>query len=89
VVDVNLVDVLHAEIVNKQGEADWAPFVVPVSRGYFALSVACFVELFGEEVLGNDAGLRKVIHSLSYFVEKDAFCIHFVTEFVFLDDILW
>ncbi len=88
-VDVGLVDVLHAKIVNNQGEADWAPFVAPVSRGYFALLVACFVELFGEEVLGNDAGLWEAVHSLSYFAENVAICIHFVTEFVFLNDILW
>jgi hypothetical protein len=89
VVDVGFVDVLHAKIVNDQGEADWVPFVAPVSRAYFALSVACFVELFGEEVLGNDAGLREAVHSSSYFAENVAIYIHFVMEFVFLNDILW
>ncbi len=88
-VDVGLVDVLHTKIVNNQGEADWVPFVAPVSRGYFALLVACFVESFGEEVLGDDAGLRKAVHSLSYFAENIVICIYFVTEFVFIDDILW
>jgi hypothetical protein len=88
VVNISLVDVLHAKIVNNQGEADWAPFVAPESRGYIALSVTCFVESFGEEVLGNDSGLREAIHSLSYFAENVAICIHFVREFVFLDDIL-
>ncbi len=88
-VDVGLVDVLHAKIVNNQGDTDWAPVVALVSRGYFALSVACFVESFGEEVLGNNAGLREAIHSTLYFAENAAICIQFVTEFVFLDDILW
>ncbi len=63
--------------------------MVPVSTGYFALLVACFVESFGEEFLGNDASLREAVHSLSYFAENVAICINFVTEFVFLDDILW
>jgi hypothetical protein len=66
VVNIGLVDVLQAKIINNQGEADWEPFVAPVSRGYFALLLACFVESFGEEILGNDAGLREAVHSLSY-----------------------
>ena len=63
--------------------------MAPISRCYFALLVACFVELFGEEVLSNDVGLREVVHSLLYFAENSVICIHFVIESIFLDNILW
>ena len=33
--------------------------------------------------------LREAVHSLSYFSENVAICVHFVAKSVFLDDILW
>ena len=36
-----------------------------------------------------DSGLRETVHSLSYFAENVAICVHFVAKSVFLDDILW
>jgi hypothetical protein len=89
VVHVGFVDVLHSEIVDDQSETDWTPFVVPESRCYCTLAVSCLVESFGEELLRDDSGLREAIHSSSYFTENVAICVHFITESVFLNDILW
>ncbi len=90
VVHVGLVDVFHAKIiVYNQSETDWTPFVAPVSWCYCTLAVSCLAEAFGEEFLRDDSGLREAVHSLSYFTENIAICIHFVTESVVLDDILW
>ena len=68
--DIIFVDVLHTKIVNSKGKADRAPGVTPISWGDFALSVPCFAERFGEEVLCNYSGLWEAIHPASYFTEK-------------------
>jgi hypothetical protein len=88
-VDVVFVDVLHAKIVNDEGETDGAPVVPPVSWCDSALAVSCFVKAFGEEVLRNDASLWEAIHSTSHFAENIAIRISFVKECVFIDDVLW
>jgi hypothetical protein len=89
VVHVDFVDLFHSEIVDDQSETDWTPFVVPVSQCDRTLAVSCLVEsLFGEELLCDDSGLREAIHSLSYFTENVAICIHFIMESILLDDIL-
>ncbi len=46
--DVFLVDVLHSNDVNNEGEADWAPIVTPISWCDLALFVPCLVEVLGE-----------------------------------------
>jgi hypothetical protein len=84
-----LVGVLHAKVINNEGEADWVPVVAPVSRCDLALAVACLVKAFGEEFLSNDAGLWETVHPVSYFTEDIAFCIYFVTESIFVYDVLW
>ncbi len=82
-------DVIHTKIINTEGEADGVPIVLPVSWCDSALAVACFVKAFGEEVLRNDACLWEAVHSMSDFAENIAICIHFVTECVFINDLLW
>jgi hypothetical protein len=89
VVHVSFVDVFLSKIVDDQRETDWPPFVAPVSRCYCTLAVSCLVESFGEELLRDDSGLREAVHSSSYFTENVAICVHFITESIFLDDILW
>ncbi len=89
VVHVGFVDVFHSEIVDNQNETDWTPFVAPVSRCDCTLAVSCFVESFGEEFLRDDSGLREAVHSSLYFTENVAICVHFITESIFLYDILW
>ncbi len=76
---VGFVDVFYSKIIDDQCETDWTPFVAPVSQCYFTLAVSCLVELFGEEFLRDDTGLREAVHSSSYFTENVAICIHFVT----------
>jgi hypothetical protein len=83
------VDVLHPKIVNNKGEADVAPVMTPVSWCDCALLVSCFVKAFGEKFLHNDAGLWEAVHSALHFAENFAFCVHFVMESVFMDDVLW
>ncbi len=88
--DIVFVDVLHAKIVDDEGEADRVPVMTPVSWCDCALTVvSCFVEAFGEEFLRNDAGLWEAIHPASHFAENIAICVHFVAESVFMDDVLW
>ncbi len=86
--DIFLVDVLHSKVVNNKGEADWAPIVTPISWCDLALLVPCLVEALGEEVLNNNAGLREAIHPALHFAENLAICIRFVTESIFIDDVL-
>ncbi len=83
------VDVLHAKIVDDEGEAYWAPVMLPVSWCDSALPVACFVEALGKKFLCNDAGLWEVVHSTLHFTENIAVRVHFVTECVFIKDVLW
>ena len=87
--DVILVDVLHTKIIHNQCEADGSPVMLPVPRRDFALAVSGLVKSLGEEVLRNDAGLRKAVHSSLHFTEDIAICIHLVTESIFLNDIGW
>ncbi len=86
---VVLVGVLHAKVINNEGEADWVPVVVPVSRCDLALAVACLVKAFGEEFLSNDASLWEAVHPASYFTEDIAFCVYFVTMSIFIYVVLW
>ncbi len=46
------------------------------------------MEALGEEVLSNNAGMRDAVHPALHFAEDVAICIHFVTESVFIDDVL-
>jgi hypothetical protein len=86
--DVFLVDVLHSKVVDNEGEADWAPIGTPISWCDLALLVPCLVEALGEEVLSNNASLREAVHPASHFAENVAVCICFVTESIFIDDVL-
>jgi hypothetical protein len=65
-----------------------APIVPPVSWCDSARAVSCFVKAFGEEVLRNNAGLWEAVHSTLHFAENIAICVHFVTECIFVDDVL-
>jgi hypothetical protein len=87
-VNVVFADVLHAKIVNNKGETDGAPVMMPVSWCDSVLAVSCFVKTFGEEFLCNDAGLWEALHSTSHFAGNIAIRFHFVTECVFIDDVL-
>jgi hypothetical protein len=87
--DVILVDVLQTEIIHNQCEADGSPVMSPVPWRDLALAVSGLVKLLGKEVLRNDAGLRKAVHSSSHFTEDIAISVHLVTESVFLNDIGW
>ena len=86
--DIFLVDVLHSKVIDNEGEADWAPIVMPISWCDLALSVPCLVDVLGEEILSNNAGLKEAIHPALHFTENVAICIRFVTESVFIDDVL-
>jgi hypothetical protein len=85
--DVVLVDVLHAEIVDDECETDGAPVVLPVPRRDLALSIPGFVELLGEEVLRYDADLGEAVHPVLHFAEDITICVHLVAESVFVNDI--
>jgi hypothetical protein len=87
--DVILVDILHTKIIHNQCEADGLPVVSLVPWCDLALVVSGLVKSLGKEVLRNDAGLRKAVHSLSHFTEDIAICIHLVVESIFLNDIGW
>jgi hypothetical protein len=86
--DVFFVDVLHSKVVDNEGEADWAPIVTPISWCDLALLVPCLVEALGEEVLSNNAGLREAVHPSLHFAENIAVCVCFVTQSIFIDDVL-
>ena len=87
--NVVLVDVLHAKVTNSKGEADWAPVVAQVSRCDLALAAICLVKAFGEEFLRNDASLWEAVHPVLYFTEDIAIRIYFAAESAFVNDILW
>jgi hypothetical protein len=88
-VDVIFVDVLHAKIVNDNGETEGVPVMMPVSWCDSALAVSCFVKAFGEEFLCNYAGLWEAVHSMLHFTENIAIHVHFVMECLFVNDVLW
>ncbi len=87
--NIVLVDVLQAKIVDNEGEADWTSVMTPVTRCECALHVSCFGKAIGEKFLRNDAGLWEAVQSVLHFAENIAFCIHFVVECIFIDDVLW
>ncbi len=86
--DIVLVGELYSKVVYNKGEADWAPIVMPVSWCDLTLPVPCLVEALGEEVLSKNAGLREAVHPALHFTENIAICVHFVTESIFIDDVL-
>ena len=86
--DVVFVDVLDSEVVDDEGETDWAPVVRPISRGKFALFVAGDDESFLEELLCNNSCLGESIHSSSYFAEHVTVFVYFVVQIVFVDNVL-
>jgi hypothetical protein len=85
--DVVLVNILHAKVVNNESETDGVPVVLRVPWHDLALLIPSFVELLSEEVLCYDAGLWEAIHSALHFAENIAICIHLVAESVFANDI--
>jgi hypothetical protein len=86
--DVFLVDVLHSKVVDNKGEADWVPVVMPISWCDIALPVSCLEEVLGEEVLSNDTGLREAVRPALHFAADIPICVRFVTESIFIDDVL-
>ncbi len=85
--NVVLVNVLHAKVIDDECETDGAPVVLPVPWHDLALSIPSFVESLSEEVLSYDASLWEAVHSALHFAEDIAICIHLVTESVFVNDI--
>jgi hypothetical protein len=85
--DVVLVNILHAKVVDDKCETDGVPVVSPVPLRDLALLIPSFVELLSEEVLCYDAGLWEAVHSALHFAEDIAICVHLVTESVFVNDI--
>jgi hypothetical protein len=84
--DVVLVDVLHAEVIDDECETDGAPVVLPVPWRDLALLIPGFVELLGEEVLCYYAGLGEAVHPASHFAEDIAICIYLIAESIFVND---
>ena len=89
VLDAVFVDVFHTEIINDRCEADWAPFVMPLSWGDCALLVPGFEETFGEEVVCNYSSLWEAVHPTVHFTENVAVCVYFFVESIVINDILW
>ncbi len=89
ILDVVLVNVLHAKVVNNKCETDGVPVVLPVPWRDLALLIPSFVKLLSEEVLCYDAGLWEAVHSASHFAEDIVICIHLVAESKFVNDIRW
>ncbi len=85
--NIVLVDVLHAKVVDDKCETDGATVMLPVPWHDLALLIPGFAELLGEEVLRYDAGLGEAVHSALNFAEDIAICIHLVAESVFVNDI--
>ena len=52
-----LANVLNPEVVDDEGETDWAGFVRPQAWCGFALVVAVLLKALFEKLLGNDSGL--------------------------------
>ena len=48
---------IYPEVINDEGEADWAGIVRPQAWRGFALAVAILPEAFFKKLLGNDPGL--------------------------------
>ena len=75
-VNVIVVDVFYAEVINNKAEPDWAPCVCPETGHESALAVSGALEAFFEELLDNDASLWQAIHSLLYLTENFAICVN-------------
>ena len=67
-----LPDILHAEIVDHEGKRDGAGLVCPEARGVFGGSVSVGSEDGCQFCVGEDAGLGRTVHPLSYFEENPA-----------------
>ena len=69
-------DTFHAEIVDYEGELDWSPFVLPKAWHQLALVVTAFVESLLKQFIGQQACLRKAIHSPICFDVNHALVRH-------------
>ena len=49
--------VFDAEVVNHEGEGDWAPEMLPQPMGVSALIVPMLCKALGKEVIGDAASL--------------------------------
>ena len=56
-------DILHAEIVDDEGELNWSPFVLPKAWEQLALVVTAFVETLLKQFVGQQAGLWDAIYA--------------------------
>ena len=67
VVGVTVANLFDAEMVNDEGEHDGAPLVSPEARIGGALVAASNIEVFLEELVGEDSGLRKSVNAATNF----------------------
>ncbi len=61
-------DVFYPEVLNYKRKSDWALLMGPQPWRCFALVVPMFLQLFYQELLGNDPCLREPIHALADFL---------------------
>ena len=84
-----MANIFDSEIIHHECEPDWSPFVHPQAWDQLALEVAMLVEAFLKELISDEAGVGKSIHSEHDHDIYPVICIDKVKQFVFLDDFLW
>ena len=82
------VGVLHAKIVNDEGELDGLGFVLEQTWGMLGGAVAAGCQVFDEIIMGESSSLRKSIHALCY-LSIYSVVFNFGEEVVVFDNVWW
>ncbi len=80
-VNVLLLLILNAKIVDNQGERDWPRCVFPGARSDFAFIITVWGKTFPQELVGKDSGLGETPDGLAHLkvdVSSDDFGIEVV-----------
>ena len=80
-------NILNAEIVDNESEADWSCSVFPETRGVDDFIVAVFGEVLFQQFVGQYTGLGEAIHGARNF-HINASVFDFITEEILVNDVV-
>jgi hypothetical protein len=84
-VNVLLLLIVNAKIIDNQGEHEWLRCVFPEARSIFAFVIALWGKMLLQELVGKDPGLGETPDGLAH-LEVDVSSNNFGIEVVLVDD---
>jgi hypothetical protein len=85
---MSFANIFHAKVINNQCELYWSCDVFPKTRYQLALLVSMFVETFFEEFVGQYSCLWDAVHAMLGSDVDAAVFGGFLSELVFVDDLI-